>query len=135
MNATATLIPEVANRQVNIYVSIRNTSDKISLGVEKRQIFQSELSLGSLVELTCEGKPVPYIGSMAKMTSAMDSEVIRVSPGNTVTGNADITNMFSFLAGKHSYQISYHAFLGGIEEDASLVEVKSEPEIFIFEKQ
>lgn len=133
MNATATITSEILKEHIHIHLILHNTSDQVSLEVEKRQLFQSELSLGSLVDLNCEGKPVPFIGSMAKVHSATGAGVIHLLPGASALGDADITKLFAFLPGKHSYQISYHAFVSVLGEDDKLLEIKSEPAIFVFE--
>ncbi len=135
MNATATMTPEILGHDIRIHVTVHNISDKTSLEIEKRQLFQSQSSLGSLIELTCEGKPVPFVGSMAKVRSATEADVVRLPPGASTTGDAEIGTLFAFPRGKHSYQISYHAFVSAVGEDDKLLEVKSEPAHFTFESR
>ncbi len=137
MTAIATLEPKATNHRIDIHLTIRNTSARASLRVEKWQLFQPQLSLGSLVELTCEGKSVAYIGPMAKLAASKEADLLRMKPGATLTGNAEITNLFAFLDGKHVYQVSYDAFIksvGDAGEDTGLLEIKSEPATFSFDK-
>lgn len=132
MNVSTTLEPRVQGGRVVVTLTLRNPSDGQSLEVEPRQLFQEEGSLGSLLEVSCDGKPVAYRGPMIKRAETLPEHMLMLEPGKEMTSHADITALFNFLPGQHTYTIQYEAYVTGTKTKDTLVKLYSSPEKFSF---
>lgn len=133
MPPAATLTVQVAGNKVIVHIKIDNRSDQV-LYIEKSKIVAVPPVRTKLFRIVCEEKDVPYIGPMAKKKPPTRDDFFSVAPGADIQGFADITDLYAFLPGTHSYTIQYKTFQGDPDDEAKLNEIDSEPTSFVLRR-
>ncbi len=125
------LEPRVENGKVTVVLSIRNPPSGEILQLEPRQLLRESDSVASMLELTCNGKPVSYRGKMEKSAATTSEQMILLKPGQDITGQADLTAQYDFLPGQHTYAVRYEAFATESNK-GTLVALSSATKSFVF---
>ena len=130
----AALTVQVADKKIIIYITIANPSGDHVLYLEKSKVVASPPNRTKLFRITCDGKEIPYIGPLAKRKPPTQHDFFTVAPGAEVKGSADITGLYAFLPGTHTYTIQYKTFQGDPGSGSSLNEIDSGPATFVLHR-
>jgi len=132
MSGMVVVAVEAAADRVMVHLTISNRSKDSDLYLEKSKALSTPLLRTKLFRIKCKGEEIAYKGPMAKKGPPGPEDFLRLPPGAELKRSAEITSLYGFLAGSHEYTIEYRAFHGDPNDEAKLVELKSEPAAFVF---
>ena len=133
MPASVTLSVDVSSHRVLVYLAFENHSADQDFYLEKSKVPEAPLR-SDLFRIESEGKPVAYLGPMAKRRAPGPEDFVKLAPREELKKGADITDLYGFLPGSHDYTIQYCAFHSDPHDPSRIVELKSEPVSFTFAK-
>ncbi len=121
---------ELAGSRVLVHITATNPSHEHALFLEKKKILALPPVRIDLFHVSCEGLEIPYIGPLAKTKAPGRDDFFRVNPASEIKGYADITDLYAFRPGDHTYTITYDSFHGDPNDEAKLLEITSPPTNF-----
>jgi hypothetical protein len=133
MPASVTLSVNVSSHRVFVYLVFANHSADQDFYLEKSKLPEAPLR-SDLFRIESEGKPVAYLGPMAKRRAPGPEDFVKLAPREELKKGADITDIYGFLPGSHDYTIQYCAFHSDPDDASRIVELKSERVSFTFAK-
>lgn len=113
---------ETGDGKVKVRVMIENLSDR-PVWVP-REIADSDELTGPRFVLRTPQDEVPYTGKMVKRAAPGPDDYLEIKPHTTHLNTIDITGVYAFKPGKHSYEIRYAGpWLSSMEKrDAASIE-------------
>ena len=80
------------------------------------------------VVLRSEAQPVDYLGPVAKRKATDWNQLIPLSAGQTITGQQNVTSLYAWKPGTHTYSATYQAFVASSPD--TWVTLQSQPVTF-----
>ncbi|MDL2357764.1 MAG: hypothetical protein QFF03_21130, partial [Pseudomonadota bacterium] len=122
---------ESHNGKVLVRLTIDNQSD--ATVYVPRAVATAPLLLGARFEVrdSANGDPIEYVGPVVRPLPLGKADFLAVRPHTRHRNTIDITGAYAFMAGRHTYQLSY---AGSYLADVSRLELYTpvEPDAVLF---
>jgi hypothetical protein len=126
-NSQGSVSLEVEATHQSLFAHLRffNPSHENNLYLEKRKVFDTPTPRTNVFRVQCDGQKIGYKGELAKRVPPGRADFLLLPPGKDFSKTVDISNLYEFLPGRHTYSIEYFAFHANPNEDEDLLELKS----------
>lgn len=105
---SAQLEIKVSGRSVVARLEFRNGATQDAF-LEKSKVFADGTITNDLFVVRCEGRDVPYLGTMEKLPAPGPEDFLPLAPGKSYQASVNLKDTYEFLPGAHLYEIRYDA--------------------------